>query len=236
MHTNIGAPLLLPGPRSAEVWIDFDGTLTQGDVVDGLIRSFAVTDHWRALEADWQAGRIGSQACLAGQFDLVRIADDELEAFLDSVSLDPGAPSLLNMLRGWRVPVTILSDGIDWFIDRILRAGGVEPPPIRSNRLVRAEETLRLECPHQSAACSSAAAHCKCASLAALETAGTRRVYIGDGQSDLCVARKAHVRFAKGVLATRLTDEGLPFIPFRTLHDVCMILDACWTQSDRRVA
>jgi 2-hydroxy-3-keto-5-methylthiopentenyl-1-phosphate phosphatase len=223
-------------PASAEVWLDFDGTLTDCDVVDALVRGYCATDEWRALEDAWQAGQIGSRACLAGQFSLIRIGDKELDRFLGSVSLDPGTSDLLALLERYGVRATILSDGIDWFIERILRSHQLNPPPVRSNTLVRAGKIWRLDCPHFLNTCSSAAAHCKCGSMERLETPGCRRIYVGDGRSDLCAARKADVRFAKGVLATRLEDEGLEFFPFMTLHDVCRVLDAAWSQPKVRVA
>jgi 2-hydroxy-3-keto-5-methylthiopentenyl-1-phosphate phosphatase len=223
-------------PETAEIWLDFDGTLTDRDVVDSLVRGYCRSDAWRALETDWQAGRIGSRVCLAGQFSLVRIGENELDAFLASVSLDPGAKALLSLLSDRGVRATILSDGIDWFIDRILRAHQLRSPRVMSNTLVRAGDSWRLVCPHSSMACSVAAAHCKCASMEQLEAPDRQRIYIGDGGSDLCAARKAHVRFAKGVLAARLGEEGLGFYPFATLHDVCRVLEAAWTRSKVRAA
>lgn len=225
-----------PPPSGAEVWIDFDGTLTSQDVVDSLVRGFSASDGWQALENAWQAGKIGSRACLAGQFALVRISDARLGSFLDSVTLDPGAPRLLGLLREHGVPATILSDGIDWFIDRILRSHGVQPPRVRSNTLVRSGATWRLECPHSSSKCPVASAHCKCASMERLGTAGRKRIYIGDGRSDVCAARKADVRFAKGTLAASLDDEGLEYFRFGTLHDVCAVLDSAWARSRARAA
>jgi len=225
-----------PPPNAAEVWIDFDGTLTTQDVVDSLVRGFCATDAWRALEDAWQAGQIGSRECLAGQFSLVRIGEEDLDAFLASISLDPGTPRLFELLGRHGVPAMILSDGIDWFIDYILRAHDLQPPPVRSNTLVRSGASWQLVCPHFSPACQSAAAHCKCASMERLGTPGRWRIYVGDGRSDLCAARKAHLRFAKGTLAANLEDEGLEYAPFATLNDVCHVLETAWPQRRLRAA
>jgi 2,3-diketo-5-methylthio-1-phosphopentane phosphatase len=166
----------------------------------------------------------------------VRIDGEDLDSFLASVSLDPGAPRLLNLLQRRGVPATIVSDGIDWFIDYILRAHDIEPPPVRSNSLLRNGASWRLVCPHSSAACPAGAAHCKCASMERLGKPGRQRIYIGDGRSDLCAARKADLRFAKGTLAANLSDEGLHYVPFTTLHDVCRMLEAAWPERRLRAA
>ncbi len=220
----------LPAPQDAEVWLDFDGTLTTSDVVDSVIREFCADRKWRQIEEAWQAGRIGSRACLAGQFELVRADEDQLNAFVAGMSLDPGAASLLALLRWHSVRATIVSDGIDWFIERIFRAHRLAPPPIRSNSLVQQGQTWKLICPHFSHSCPVAAAHCKCASIERLATKRADRIYVGDGRSDLCAARKAEVRFAKGALAAQLNREGLSFFPYQTLHDVCQALSASWSR------
>jgi 2,3-diketo-5-methylthio-1-phosphopentane phosphatase len=219
----------IPPPGTAEVWIDFDGTLTKVDVVDSLVRGYCANDDWRAVEDAWQSGRIGSRTCLAEQFELIHIGAKQLDAFLASVSFDPGASDLLALLRRYDVPTTILSDGIDWFIERIFRAHDLEAPLVRSNTLVRGAESWRLVCPFFAPACDVAAAHCKCMSMESLGNPGRQRIYIGDGRSDLCAAKKADVRFAKGTLAAHLQDDGLAFFPFTTLRDVVRALDVVWS-------
>jgi 2,3-diketo-5-methylthio-1-phosphopentane phosphatase len=226
-----------PLPQDAEAWLDFDGTLTTSDVVDSVIREYGADGKWRQIEEAWQAGRIGSRACLAGQFELVQADEDRLLAFVAGISLDPGAASLLALLRRHRVRATIVSDGIDWFIERIFRAHRLAPPPIRSNSLrLQGGGSWKLTCPHFSQSCSVAAAHCKCASIERLATKGCARIYIGDGRSDLCAARKAEVRFAKGALAAQLKNEGLSYLSYQTLHDVCQALGAAWSRQKLLVA
>ena len=70
--------------------------------------------------------------------------------------------------------------------------------------------------------------HCKCGSAEALHRPGRKTIYIGDGRSDLCAARKADVVFAKRALARCLTAEGRAFLPFDTLADVRGALAAAW--------
>ena len=65
--------------------------------------------------------------------------------------------------------------------------------------------------------------------MAALTRPGRdRHLYVGDGRSDLCPARRADLVFAKGALATALATEGVPFRPFDTLADVAATLAAGW--------
>jgi len=222
------SPSLIPPSADLQVWIDFDGTITQKDVLDELIRGYAVDDSWKLAEQQWQEGSIGSQECLSRQFAVIRISDAELDRFLDTIPIDDGIFPLLQLLDQFRVPYAVLSDGIDRFIHRLFRRHGLLDVPVRCNTIVRDGDAMALSCPHGSATCESAAAHCKCASMVALGKPSRQSIFIGDGRSDLCPSRKCACVFAKGVLATNLESEGQAFLPYSTLHDVSSILATAW--------
>jgi 2,3-diketo-5-methylthio-1-phosphopentane phosphatase len=215
-------------PQLVEVCLDFDGTVTQADVLDDLVARFAVDDSWKTVEAQWQAGQIGSYECLRQEFSLLRITPDQLDKFLDGVRLDPGVGRLFQLFVDYGVPVTILSDGVDCFIRKILERSGIRNVAVRANAMIQRGDRLELLCPHRDAACQVAAAHCKCHSARDLHQSGRRVIYIGDGRSDLCPARKVDLIFAKGTLAAHLALEGVPFIPFATLGEVSAILSSVW--------
>ncbi len=218
----------LPLPLHAQVWIDFDGTISREDVLDELVSRFACNDSWKIIEERWRAGLIGSEECLRSEFSLVRVKAAELAAFLDQIHLDPGFEPLLQILEQYNVPVTILSDGIETFIRRILTRHGLGHLTIRANRARQHRDRLHFSCPHRNAQCASAAAHCKCNSANLLAQAHRRSIYIGDGRSDLCPARQADVVFAKGALAKALSTEHVPYIPYSGLTDVTMALSNAW--------
>jgi 2,3-diketo-5-methylthio-1-phosphopentane phosphatase len=218
----------LPAPSTAEVWIDFDGTITRRDVLDDLILAYARDDSWKEVEELWQSGKIGSRECLSREFALVRISDAKLDAFLSAIDIDPGIVQLLGVLDRFAVPRAIVSDGIDRFIRHILARHALDAIPVRANTIERIGDDMRLACPFGSDACTTAAAHCKCTSIAEIGHPGKTSIYIGDGRSDLCPARKAGVVFAKGVLARHLANERRPFIPFVTLDDVAGALVDEW--------
>jgi len=226
-HRHACAPV--PPAGTAQVWIDFDGTITRRDVLDDLIQRYAISDSWKLIEERWQAGIIGSRDCLIQEFDLIRIGKAQLAEFLEGVDVDPGLQPLLETLQKYDVPVAILSDGIDHFIRAILARNGVTGLTVRSNTLTHRGNRLSLRCPHSSDACSCAAAHCKCASAQDLLQIGRKTIYIGDGRSDLCPSRKATAVFAKAALAKALTREAIPFTPFVTLNDVAETLEAAWS-------
>ncbi len=95
------------------IFIDFDNTITIGDVLDGVIEKFAVGDRWRELEIEWEAGKIGARDCLDGQLRSLRAEWPELTRHLDAVQLDPGFSALLTLARREQIDLTILSDNFD---------------------------------------------------------------------------------------------------------------------------
>jgi 2-hydroxy-3-keto-5-methylthiopentenyl-1-phosphate phosphatase len=216
-----------PPAAQAQVWIDFDGTITERDLLDELILKYAIDDSWRRIEELWLAGEIGSRQCLQDQLALVRIGNQDLENFLDGVTVDPGLIPLLDLLGRFDVPSAVLSDGIDFFIERTLGRHNVKLP-VRCNAIERRGLELNLQCPLSREDCESKAAHCKCGSMAELGSVRRASIYIGDGRSDLCPARKVEFVFAKGALAEALAKEGRPFTRFETLLDVKGALERCW--------
>jgi len=223
------SPSIIPLPAKAQLWIDFDGTITQQDVLDELIRQYALDDSWKTAEALWQAGAIGSHECLTRQLAVVRFPNADLENFLDSIELDPGFNDLIELLELNHVPVAVLSDGLDFIIGPLLARAGFGNVHYRSNTALRTSEMLRLRCPHSSGSCESASAHCKCKSIHEWGTYGREAIYVGDGRSDLCPARKAKCRFAKGVLADNLGREGYEFLTYSDLSEVTSALTIAWS-------
>lgn len=227
--TQLRVTPTLPSPDTAQVWIDFDGTISTVDVLDALIEQYAVDESWQEIERQWQNGKIGSRECLLREFALLRVTALELDRFLDRIPLDGGVQGLLRLLERHAVPFAILSDGIDLFIRKLLSRLDLPDAVVRANTITHEGQRVSLVCPHGSGRCETAAAHCKCASAERLQVAQRRTIYIGDGRSDLCPAQKADVVFAKNALATSLTKLGVPFVPFKTLDDVARILGNAWS-------
>ena len=218
----------IPEARQCQVWIDFDGTITRRDLLDDLIFSYSADDSWKEIERQWQAAEIGSRQCLEFEFALLRISDGELAKVLQAVEFDPGLGALMQLLDEFSIPRAILSDGIDTFIHNTLQRHGISGVPVFSNAIERRGDRMALLCPLARPDCQSGAAHCKCGSLQKTLQAPRRSIYIGDGRSDLCPARRCDVVFAKGALADAMQNENRPIIPFDSLLDVSHVLRRSW--------
>jgi 2,3-diketo-5-methylthio-1-phosphopentane phosphatase len=197
---------------------DFDGTITLTDTVNAILTEFAEPE-WLAIEEDWCAGKFGSRECLAAQTKLLRIQPDKLDAYIDAVAVDPDVRGFFDDCLAQGVRVTVVSDGYDWAIRRVLSRIGVRGVPIVANRLVhRGGDRWAVLFPHAAQNCGSGV--CKCAAA----NAKSRMVHIGDGRSDVCVSDLADVVFAKGHLLQSRTERGLDSIAFERFHEIRAML------------
>jgi 2,3-diketo-5-methylthio-1-phosphopentane phosphatase len=215
------------------IYCDFDGTIALDDVSDLLLTRFAGPG-WTALEDDWLAGRIGSQACMQGQFALLDADPAELDAVIDGVAIDPAFPRFVASARAAGCRVEVLSDGADRAIRRILARHGLADLPIAANHLVPVGgRTWRLESPHAVPACRVAAGTCKCACVDTgdvADGAGRRRLLVGDGASDFCVAGKVDWVLAKSRLIDHCRSHRLPHEPIQGFDDALVALERLLAQ------
>jgi 2,3-diketo-5-methylthio-1-phosphopentane phosphatase len=199
------------------LFLDFDNTITVGDVLDGLIERFSPREDWRDWEAQWQAGSLSTRECLARQLGGMRATREQLAEAACAVALDPAFAPLVHLARERAIPLAILSDNVAPVIRAILGHHGLGDVPVFANDVVFGPGTLEARFPHHDPACARCA-HCKALHLRA--SAHRPRIYVGDGLSDVCPALVADVLYAKDSLAREMAARGVPFRGFATLEDV----------------
>jgi 2-hydroxy-3-keto-5-methylthiopentenyl-1-phosphate phosphatase len=211
------------------VFCDFDGTITQVDTTDRVLSRLAAAG-WEALESDWRAGRIDAAACMRGQIALIEGSDADLDRVLDEVELADGFVDFVDWCDVHGIAFSVVSDGVDHFIRRILRRHGLARLPVVSNVLVGGPGARRLAQPHRRDGCAAGSGVCKCAATAqpAGQPAGQPRrrtlVYIGDGRSDFCVSARADLLFAKSDLAAYAAGRAQPHHPFTSFSEIGAVL------------
>jgi 2,3-diketo-5-methylthio-1-phosphopentane phosphatase len=206
------------------VLCDFDGTISTGDVTDTLLEAFG-RPGWREIEAEWLAGHIGSRACMQQQIACLDASKEELDAAIDAIGVDNAFAAFAEAVaaRGWAL--TIVSDGLDYAIERILRQHRLPALPFYANRLTQTgPRTWQLDSPYADAACRSGL--CKCAFAQRGRAAGEKVLMIGDGRSDYCVAGNVDQVFAKNSLIVHCFDKRLPHIPISGFADALHMLPA----------
>lgn len=206
------------------VYCDFDGTAAQADVGSSLFRTFA-GDRSAVIVQRYLEGEINARECLRLECEAIgRVRREDLEAFVDSCPLDPGLHELVSFCEAEGLPFTILSDGLDFYVGRLLRRAGLERVPFFANRAVWTDAgdgvvTLSPEFPYRDEHCDLCG-NCKRNHIATLSADEDPVAYIGDGISDRCPVRFADIVFAKRDLVRYCQERNVTYIPYVHLGDV----------------
>jgi 2-hydroxy-3-keto-5-methylthiopentenyl-1-phosphate phosphatase len=210
--------------KAIRLFVDFDGTVTERDVGDGIFTRFMRTDvppeeSHDTLIREWKAGFMSSQDCLTHECANVVVTEPDLRAELDTYELTPGFRETVAYCREQNIPVAILSDGMDYYISHVLNRHGLSDIPFYSNHMRFENGGLVCEFPWQEYGCGRCG-NCKRHHMIRLHNNGGTVVYAGDGYSDRFAIKSADVVFARRDLAEFCCRTGRQFIPFEDFHTV----------------
>jgi 2-hydroxy-3-keto-5-methylthiopentenyl-1-phosphate phosphatase len=204
-----------------EFYIDFDHTITEIDILDDIIQRFSINEDWKRVEAAWEAGDIGSRECLEQQFSQVRISEAAFQEYLRTIKVDPAFGPIVKLLRARGIEPVILSDSFTSIIAKVLEHNGVTGIRILSNEMSLLGDRPQVSFPYFHSICTRCG-NCKTSHLLQRNRpAGTRKIYVGDGQSDICPAGFCEILFAKGRLLKHyspLRKDCIPFDDLGTVH------------------
>ncbi len=198
-------------------FVDFDGTIVPYDVTDFLLERFA-DPAWQEIEAEWLAGRIGSRECMARQVALLRATPAQVHDAISQLRIDPGFADFVRKCEQNGVGATIVSDGFDFVIERVLRNAGLEVPFFANHLEPVGADRWRVTFPSARSDCRALAGNCKCAFTEPYSS--SVKVVIGDGRSDFCISGEADLVFAKGTLLDLCRSSGTPHYAFADFFDV----------------
>lgn len=187
--------------RNIQIFSDFDGTITKKDTLNEFLRINA-DPKWLEIEQRWIDGEIGSKECLKEQMQLFKnFSKTEIDKFIKNIEIDDTFIEFYKAVKKQNIDFFILSDGLDYFIRKVLANNGITDAKIYANRLLWKETSLDVDFPNCNDKCDVKAGMCKCLIVEKCKNnVEGDIVYIGDGVSDFCVSKKADFLFAKGKL------------------------------------
>jgi len=200
------------------VFVDFDGTITDLDTFDVLVRACAGPQEWDELEQRLHAGTMTLRDVLARQAAYIRISIDDADALLrDRTRFDPGFARYIARCEAEGVGVTVLSSGVLSLIQRAFARNGLERVAILANEVDASPDGWRFRFRD-----ASDNGHDKAAAVRAARDAGIHTVFIGDGHSDFAAAITADERYAKRgrALEAHLREQGIAFTPFSNFDEI----------------
>jgi 2,3-diketo-5-methylthio-1-phosphopentane phosphatase len=207
------------------IFIDFDGTITRGDVGDALFERFGGTESVRAVEA-YRRGELSATGCFVAECGACgEVPERDLADFLGSREIDPTFPAFVAFSRERGFNVTVLSDGMDHYIRAILGRHGLGDLPLFSNTLTLepgdTTGTVRFvpSFPWTDEVCDRCAC-CKRNHMLNMSADGDAIIYIGEGYSDRCPVQFADLVFAKDDLLKYCEKNSISFYPYSSFSDI----------------
>jgi 2-hydroxy-3-keto-5-methylthiopentenyl-1-phosphate phosphatase len=186
---------LPPVPEPAAplaIFVDYDGTITDIDTFDAILRSVAGEEVWQRFEDELAAGRMALRDVLAQQAAMVRMSRDETLVFLEEQArVDPGFAPFVRTAHARGAQVAVVSSGLRQIIGPALERAGVDVPIFANDVSFDAEGWTMTFID------DSANGHDKAARVREARARGAHTVYVGDGPSDFEAALEADRRFAK---------------------------------------
>lgn len=209
-----------------KIFCDFDGTITLNDVWMA-IGNYFIRDRktWKRVIADFESQLIGARECLLKEVSLVENFDtDKFNEIIDGQPIDGTFKPFLKFCKYNSIPVVILSDGMDYYIERILRKNGIEIEYYSNHCEVETDRNvcptgLSLTFPYSDSECTKCGC-CKRNFILNLTTDDEVSVLIGDGYSDVCPVKYADIVFAKKSLASYCWKNNITYFDFKTFEDV----------------
>lgn len=199
---------------------DFDGTISDKDVTDTLLEHFGM-EGCTELEELWLANKISSKECMSKQIALMKATLPQLNEVLDTIKIDPYFLDLLKYANRHQIAVKVVSDGLDYAIEYILKKYHIKDLPIYANHLLHDfNNGWRLTFPYANPNCQKGSGNCKCALVKQHQSLTNSIIYVGDGASDFCVSNKVDVVFAKSKLINYCQDNNITYYAINDFNDV----------------
>ena len=214
-----------------KIFIDFDGTITRQDVGDAMFEEFGGRKSLEAV-SEYRAGTLSAVECFRRECEACGELDKEaLDAFLDRQEIDPSFIEFVTFARSRGIECFIVSDGMDYYISRILQRHGAGDVQFFANSLslvpVDGSSRVRLSpsFPFRDEVCDRCAC-CKRNHMLTLSGDDDVIVYIGEGYSDRCPVRYADAVFAKDDLLKYCQQENISFFEYASFADVTVRLES----------
>jgi 2-hydroxy-3-keto-5-methylthiopentenyl-1-phosphate phosphatase len=205
------------------VFCDFDGTVSQEDVGERFFRTFA-GEHAEHNIHRLLHGEITIQEWLQGLCEVIPSVDREgfLE-FIDQFEIDPHFAEFTRFCSEHEIPVVVLSDGLDAYVEHVLANANMSRVPFFANHAefqnVYGRKKLNISFPYADAECHLCG-NCKRNHMLNGSADEDMIVYVGDGYSDRCPIRYADIVFAKRQLIKYCQEQNITYAEFDHFGDV----------------
>ncbi len=207
--------------KSLKIFVDFDGTITKEDVGAGIFLHFGDYNKVMVIEQKISNLEISGAEGWEKLFNVLPQVDEQkLTEFVSDFKIDDTFKDFVSFTEKNFLDVFVLSDGFDFYIEKILRRENLSHLKFYSNNLeIRQDGEMIPSFQYRDEECNKCA-NCKRNHILANSGEDEYTVYIGNGSSDVCPAQYCDFIFAKDTLLKYCEKERISYFLFNNFNDV----------------
>ncbi len=217
--------MITNNPHRFKIFVDFDGTITRKDVGENMFLKFGDAEKAREIVNRWIEGKINSKQTWIELCETIPSLDlGEFDKFIDEMEIDETFPEFVNYCEEHGHDIFVLSDGLDYYINKILKRHGLERLPLYSNVAEFKDGRIFPVFPYTDEECDRCA-NCKRNHVINNSADTDVTIYIGDGFSDTCPAQFTDFIFAKKSLLKFCEQNRISYYPFENFKEIITRID-----------
>jgi len=207
--------------KQFKIFLDFDGTITVNDVGEAIFKKFLSTEILKNIVEDLLADKISARECWENLCSSVSDIDkSEFDKFILLQEVDPTLHRFLDYCKSKEYEIFVLSDGFDYYIEKILQKENLDHLKSYCNRLTIANDgKLIPSFPFYSSECRNSA-NCKRNHIIDNSSEEDYSIFIGDGYSDMDAIQFVDFIFAKDDLLKFCEKQRISYFPFKNFDDI----------------
>ena len=201
------------------VLTDFDDTAAEQNVAELLLHQFG-DPTWTDIRARFRAGEFTLIEYQEIVFRNILADRATMQTYVkDNANLRPYFRELWDYCQGNEIPLAVVSQGLDFYIEALMEKEGYPQIPVYSVNTNFTPDGITYEYRYMRPG-HERQGNSKGLIVENYREQGYYIVYVGDGQSDFEAGEKADLLFAHRTLAEECNRKQIPFRPFADFGDV----------------
>ncbi len=217
--------MITENPHKFKIFVDFDGTITKKDVGENMFLTFGDPDKAREIVQRWISEEINSKETWIQLCETIPSLDmQKFDEFINSMEVDETFLDFVNYCNENGHEIFVLSDGLDYYINKILKRYGLENLTLYSNIAEFRNGRIYPVFPYTDEECDRCA-NCKRNHIINNSADDDITIYIGDGFSDTCPAQFTDFIFAKNSLLKYCEKNRISYYPFENFNEIILRIE-----------
>jgi 2-hydroxy-3-keto-5-methylthiopentenyl-1-phosphate phosphatase len=198
---------------------DFDDTAAEQNVAELLLQRFGDTT-WTDVRDKFRKEELNLKEYQEIVFRHIDADIDTMQNYVkEKANLRPHFGELVAHCASNNIPLAIVSQGLDFYIEALLKSEGYDSIPVYAVNTSFDSSGITY---HYNHTCPGKESQGNSKSLIVnnYQGKGYKVYYMGDGRSDFEAAKEADVVFAHSILAEECDKQGISYIRFNDFGDV----------------